>query len=92
MRVTVNGIEASGGGGAGPNGRDQHDLKTLGWTSATGFAGDSGDDFGDDRLGQPFHFLYVRDMSVASLHPARGLTTGQYPVFVLGSNFLNSTR
>ena len=85
MRVTVNGIEASGGGGAGPGGRDQHDLTRRGWTSATGGGGGGG------GLAQPYHFLYVRDMSVTSLHPARGLATGQYPVFVLGTNFLNST-
>ena len=36
-------------------------------------------------------FLYVRDASVVAVKPERGLATGQYPVFVMGSNFVNTT-
>ena len=62
MRVTVNGVEASGGGGTDANGRDALDLIRRGWTSSAGLTGDLA-----ANLGQPFHFLYVRDMSVISL-------------------------
>jgi hypothetical protein len=37
------------------------------------------------------NFLYVRDATVAKLYPNRGFFAGQYPVFVTGSNFVNTT-
>ena len=36
-------------------------------------------------------FLYVPDVSVDKITPEFGYTSGQYPVLVFGSNFLNST-
>ena len=40
---------------------------------------------------EKMHFLYVRDAAVAKLHPSKGFFAGQYPVFVAGSNFVNTT-
>jgi hypothetical protein len=36
-------------------------------------------------------FMYVPDASVYALNPTQGPASGQYAVFVLGSNFVNST-
>jgi hypothetical protein len=37
------------------------------------------------------HFLYVHDATVAKVFPSHGFATGQFPVFVSGSNFVNTT-
>lgn len=46
---------------------------------------------GVDFTSSGLQFLYDRDASVQKLYPNRGLHTGQVPVFVRGSNFVNST-
>ena len=46
---------------------------------------------GADFTQSGLQFLYDRDASVQKLYPNRGLHTGQVPVFVRGSNFVNST-
>jgi len=36
-------------------------------------------------------FLYVADPSIYAINPRKGPATGQYPVYVVGNNFVNTT-
>ena len=47
----------------------------------------NGQEFDNGRL----YFLYQPDVSVSRVTPNRGLVSGQMPVFISGTNFVNST-
>jgi hypothetical protein len=59
--------------------------------SSVGLVGVSVTNNGHDFSSGRSQFLFQQDASVYRLTPSRGLHTGQYSVFVSGSNFVNST-
>jgi hypothetical protein len=82
IRVSNNRHDLSNNGGYDEASTDG----AYAWHNPAGSVADE-----DDEAAQPLNFLYVKDASVFKLTPNRGLSTGHQPVFISGSNFVNTT-